>query len=125
MIQKFLIVSALVLFAGVTGIKAQTSSCGLNLEVTESNIDGLPIQKATAIAVNLSTGKTSKASEFEGMPVFGNLRAGKYKITVARNGYKPLVKQIDVDCRNLEPDDRTVTANVFLTKNSRKVKKRS
>ena len=100
--------------------RAQSSGCGLNLEITESNISGLPIQNAAATAVNSVTKEVVKATLFEAMPVFGNLSAGKYTITVTKTGYKNTVKEISLDCRNLEADDQSVTENIFLQKTGRK-----
>lgn len=62
------------------------------------------------------TKEVVKATLFEAMPVFGNLSAGQYTITVTKAGYKNTVKEINLDCRNLETDDQSVTENIFLQK---------
>jgi hypothetical protein len=100
----------------VTKLEDQPKVCGLNLEITETNIKGLPIQNATATAINLETNATLKAALFEAMPVFNDLTAGKYKITVMKNGYQTLVKEVELECNNLQEDDRMATEYVFLKK---------
>lgn len=115
MLRKILF--ALVLLAGFTvAAEAQAKSCGLNLEITEAIYAEPPIQNATATAVNLKTKKTYKAVLFEAMPVFNDLPAGKYKVTVSKKGYQTLVKQITLDCSNLEEDDSSKTEYILLRK---------
>jgi hypothetical protein len=102
--------------AGVMSAEAQAKTCGLNLEVTEKIYAEPPIQGATATAVNLKTKKIFKAVLFEGMPVFGDLAAGKYTVTVSKKGYQTLVRQITLDCSNLEDDDQSKTEYFLLRK---------
>ena len=102
--------------AGLVSAQAQMKSCGLNLEITEAIYAEPPIQGATATAVNLKTKKQFKAVLFEGMPVFGELPAGRYTITVSKKGYQTRVRQITLDCRNLEEDDPSKTEYILLRK---------
>jgi hypothetical protein len=104
----------------VTRIRLQAKTCGLNLEITETNKDGLPVQNATATAVNTETNETFKAALFEAMPVFNELSEGKYQITVTKADYQTAVKEINLDCSNLEEDDQSVTEKVFLQKTGKK-----
>ena len=115
-LQKFLIALAFFCAAGFVNIDAQTKSCGLNLEVTEAIYAEPPIQGATATATNLATKKSFKSSLFEGMPVFGEMPAGKYSLTVSKAGYKTLFKQINLDCSKIESDDPSVTEYILLRK---------
>ena len=116
MLQKAIVAFAMVLPLGFNIASAQTKTCGLNLEVTEAIYAEPPIEGATATAVSLKTKKKFKAVLFEGMPVFGELSAGKYTITVSKKGYQTLVKQITLDCSNLEEDDPSKTEYILLRK---------
>ncbi len=100
----------------VTKVKMQAGVCGLNLEITENNADGLPVQNVTATAMNAETKETSKATLFEAMPVFSDLSEGKYQVTVMKKGYKNATKEITLDCSNLEDDDPSVTQQIFVQK---------
>ena len=100
----------------VTKLEKQPKVCGLNLEITETNANGLPIQNAAATATNTDTNETVKATLFEAMPVFSDLREGKYKISVMKNGYKNLVKEVELNCNNLTEDDQSATEYIFLIK---------
>ncbi len=100
----------------VTRLEKKAEPCGLNLEITENNTKGLPVQGANATAMNTGTNEMFKAVLFEGFPVFGDLAAGTYKVTVTKSGYKTLVKEIQLDCNNLQEDDRSATDYIFLTK---------
>lgn len=119
-LQKISFALALVLIAGVSGAQAQKKSCGMNLEVMEALYAETPIQGASATAVNRATKKTYKAALFEGMPVFGEMPAGKYTVTVSKTGYKTLIKQVNLDCAEVEPDDPSVTEYIHLRKASGK-----
>jgi hypothetical protein len=116
MLQKTALLFAFILLAGFSAANAQTKPCALNLEVTEAIYAKPPIQNATATAINLKTKKTYKAVLFEAMPVFGNLPSGKYSVTVSKKGFQTLVKQITLDCSNLEADDRSKTEYILLRK---------
>jgi hypothetical protein len=116
MLKKLAAAFALVLLTSFAGAQARTKTCGLNLEVTEAVYAEPPIQNATATAVSLKTKKKLKAVLFEGMPVFGELAAGKYTITVSKKGYRTLVKQITLDCSSLEADDPSKTEYILLRK---------
>lgn len=104
----------------VMRLQMQAKTCGLNVEITETNMDGLPVQNAAATAVNFETNETMKAVLFEAMPVFNDLSEGKYKITVTKSGYQTAVKEVTLDCSNLEVDDQSVTVNIFLEKGTSK-----
>ena len=115
-LQKMTVALALLLLAGLTAAEAQTKSCGLDLEVTEKIYAEPPIQNATATAVNLKTKKKYRAVLFEAMPVFGDLPAGRYTVTVSKKGYQTLVKQITLNCTNLEEDHPSQTEYILLRK---------
>lgn len=116
--QKILIALSLVLLAGFSAAQARAKSCGLELNVTESNANGSPIQSASATAINLATKKTARAGSLEGFPVFGDLREGRYKITVRKSGYRTVVKEVDLSCRSADEDQNIVTVDVFLKRGS-------
>ena len=104
----------------VTRLEMQAKLCGLNLEITEKNANGVPIQHTSATATNTETKETFKATLFEAMPVFSDLSEGTYQITVMKKGYKNAVKTFTLDCSNLEEDDQSVTEYMFLTKGNDK-----
>jgi hypothetical protein len=107
---------ALVSAAGFTAAQAQAKSCNLNIEVQETNADGPPVEHASATATNVKTRRRFRAVAFEGMPVFGRLPAGRYSVTVSKRGYATAVKEVNLTCANLEPDDPSETEHVFLQK---------
>ncbi|HWW77630.1 MAG TPA: carboxypeptidase-like regulatory domain-containing protein, partial [Pyrinomonadaceae bacterium] len=107
---------ALVSAAGFTAARAQAKSCNLNIEVQETNADGPPVEHASATATSLKTKRRFRAVAFEGMPVFGRLPAGRYSVTVTKRGYATAVKEVNLTCANLEPDDPSETEHVFLQK---------
>ena len=100
----------------VTRLEKKIEPCGLNLEITENDANGLPVQGATATALNTATNETVKSVLFEGFPVFSDLAPGTYKVTVTKSGYKTMVKEIPLECNNLSEDDRSATDYMFLTK---------
>lgn len=100
----------------VTKVKEEAKVCGLNLEITENNANGLPIQNVMATATNLDNNKTFKAILFEAMPVFNDLSEGKYQITLIKKDYKNITKEITLDCSGLEEDDPSVTQQLFMQK---------
>jgi len=102
--------------AGFNAAQARAKSCNLNIEVQETNADGPPVEHATATATSLKTKRRFKAVAFEGMPVFGRLPAGRYSVTVSKRGYATAVKEVNLTCANLEPDDPSETEHVFLQK---------
>lgn len=120
MFQKISIGFSLILLTFFAAVQARAESCGLELNVTESNADGNPVRSVSATATNLVTKKSFKASFLEGYPVFGNLREGTYRITVKKFGYKTTVKRLNLDCRSADEDQNIVTVNVFLRKGSGK-----
>ncbi len=104
------------MLAGFAAAQSRAKSCGLNIEVQESNADGPPVQFASATATSVRTKRRFRAVLFEGMPAFGTLPAGRYNVTVSKRGYKTAVKEVDLTCAGLEPDDPSMTENVFLQK---------
>lgn len=106
--------------AATANARFQAKSCGLELNVTESNADGNPVLSARATATNLATKKSVKAGLLEGFPVFGELREGRYKLTVSKSGYRTTVKEVNHDCRSVDEDQNIATINVFLKKGNSK-----
>lgn len=83
--------------ATTANARVEAKSCGLELNVTESNADGNPVRPAGATATNLATKRTVKAGFLEGFAVFGDLHEGRYKITVDKPGYRTTVKEVNLD----------------------------
>lgn len=117
---KISIVFVLLLTGFAAAQEIQAKSCGLELNVTEPGANGRPIQFAISTATSLATKRTVKAGYFEGFPVFGNLRDGRYKLTVKKAGYKTTVKEINLDCRQADTDQNSVSENIVLRKGSGK-----
>lgn len=121
-VKCLIIFAAFIVFADSSFVAAQAKSCPLDLNVIkyrpiDSEAPDFPVSGATASVTSTATKRLTKASLLEGMPRFGNLREGKYKLSVTKKGYKQTVKQITINCGGLD-DDGSVQETVFLQKGS-------
>ncbi|HVE57705.1 MAG TPA: TonB family protein [Pyrinomonadaceae bacterium] len=78
-------------------VSAQTSSCAVKLDVTQSSSEA-KITGAAANAYNKQTKKIYKSVLKSGMPYFAKLPDGNYRVTVSKVGFKRSADDFRLDC---------------------------
>lgn len=102
-----------VLTAGTAN--AQTTSCGLMLDVSVLDSDVL-VKGATATAKNVETKRIYRSTMKDGFPFFAKLPEGDYSLSITRTGYKKTVDSYEVSC--VLAEEGVVTTGVEMVKGS-------
>lgn len=76
---------------------AQTSSCAVKLEVTKNKTE-TEINGANATAVNSETKRVYRSALKDGMPFFGELPEGEYRVSVTKAGFYRSADDFFLDC---------------------------